>query len=114
MKLLVVVAEVLVESLLPRIILELMLLILEWLLEAASRLRPTTHLLLHLLGSFPTSLSLLPREEFTAIVSVIRERLVITKAAFILILVKIILALINLIIGFALQLLLLLLNCGLL
>ena len=113
MKLLVVVAEVLVESLLPRIILELMLLILEWLLEAASRLRPTTHLLLHLLGSFPTSLSLLPREEFTTIVSVIRERLVITKAAFILILVKI-LALINLVIGFTLQLLLLLLNCGLL
>ena len=113
MKLLVVVAEVLVESLLPRIILELMLLILEWLLEAASRLRPTTHLLLHLLGSFPTSLSLLPREEFTAIVSVIWERLVIIKAAFILILVKI-LALINLVIGFTLQLLLLLLNCGLL
>ena len=113
MKLLVVVIEVLVESLLSLVILELMLLIFKWLLET-SRLRPTAHLLLHLLGPFPTSLCLLSREKFSSIVSLLRERRVITIAAFICILVKIIMALINLVIGFTLQLLLLLLDCGLL
>ena len=73
MKLLVVVAEVLVERLLPLIILELMLLILKWLLET-SLLRPSTHRLLHLWRPLPTSLHLLAGKEFTAIVSLLRER----------------------------------------
>ena len=69
MKLLMVVAEVVVELLLPWI-LELRLLVLEWLLEA-SRLRASTHLRLHL-WSFPRSLHLMAGGELSTIVPLVR------------------------------------------